>query len=184
MDVHTFFVILHLFGVAIGAGGAFMTDIIFLSSIKDYIFSPTEIRIIKRMSVAVWSGLILLVSSGIGLFALDPEGYLDSSKFILKMSIVVVLIINGAFFHFKIFPLLKSITNIPTHESDLFKNSRVFLIITGSVSVVSWSCAIVLGALRSLPVSLTLGAVIYVTAVLCGVIVGLLFSRKYASPQK
>ncbi|MEX0931745.1 MAG: hypothetical protein WDZ88_03265 [Candidatus Paceibacterota bacterium] len=181
MDLHTFFIIIHLFGVAIGAGGAFMTDIIFLSSLKDYIFSKTEIRIIKLMSVAVWTGLILLISSGLGLFLLDTEKYIASDKFILKMIIVAMLTINGALFHFKLFPILRSLEGEKTKDSPRFKAYRLFFVATGAFSIVSWTFAIILGALRSIPVSLTLGVTVYFSAVLFGVVFGTLSSRRFIS---
>ena len=42
IEIKTVYTILHLFGIAIGAGGAFASDLIFFKSIKDGKLSNTE----------------------------------------------------------------------------------------------------------------------------------------------
>ena len=90
MEIKVIWTILHLLGVAIGAGGAFASDFIFFQSIKDKKITETEMGFIENSSKMVWLGLFILVASGLGLFMLNPDQYLSSSKFITKMIIVLM----------------------------------------------------------------------------------------------
>ena len=84
LDQKTIFTIIHILGVALGAGGAYVSDMIFMSSIKDQRISKTEMRFLTLGSFFVWTGLITLIISGTGMFLTDTEGYLSSSKFLAK----------------------------------------------------------------------------------------------------
>src|SRR3989338_4218171 len=95
LELKTILLIVHIFGAIVGAGGAFTSDWIFLSSIKDSTINETEIRFIELGSRMVWIGLIILIISGLALFSLAPEQYLASGKFLAKMSIVGILTLNG-----------------------------------------------------------------------------------------
>jgi hypothetical protein len=143
--------IAHLFGVAVGAGGAFMSDAMFMSSVKDSRFSKTEVRFLKLGSVMIWSGVALLVLSGLGLFSFDPARYLASSKFLAKMTIVTAIVVNGLVFHFWHIPLIHKHMGMHFPTSDEFMRKRSWIMASGAVSFVSWSSAIVLGALRGVP---------------------------------
>lgn len=147
----TIYIIIHLFGVAIGAGGAFMSDAMFFSSIKDRMFNKTEIRFLKLGSTMVWVGLLLLFVSGIGLFTLYPDRYMNSSKFITKMIVVVIITINGAIMHTNQIPMIIRHENKKLKSSKEFIKKQPILLVGGAISVVSWSFAIVFGALRSIP---------------------------------
>jgi hypothetical protein len=143
------FVILHLFGVAIGAGGAFMSDVMFMNSIRDKKFSNTEVRFLQLASNTVWIGVIILLLSGIGIVASDPATYLSSSKFLAKMTIVGMITINGLVFHYSHFPLIRRHVNVSISTSHEFLRKRAYIVASGAISVVSWSSAIILGALRN-----------------------------------
>ena len=85
-QLHTLFLIIHLFGVALGAGGAFMSDGAFFASLKDRKISKDEFGILKITSQMTWVGLILLLVSGAGLFAMNPEVLSASTKFLREAS--------------------------------------------------------------------------------------------------
>jgi len=51
----------HIFGSIFGAGGAYMSDLIFLSSVRNKHISETEKRFIKMGGRMVWAGLALLI---------------------------------------------------------------------------------------------------------------------------
>ena len=152
-DAKTLFLVAHIFGVALGAGGAFMSDAMFMSAVRDSRFSKTEIRFLKLASVLIWSGLTLLVLSGIGIFSTDPERYMASSKFLAKMTIVGVIVLNGFVFHFWHLPLIHRHTGVHFPTSDEFMHKRVWILVSGAVSALSWSSALVLGSLSSVPLS-------------------------------
>lgn len=153
IDTHTILVILHLFGVAIGAGAAFMSDVIFMSAIRDRVLSKTEIRILKLMSVMVWIGLAILIISGGLLWATSSHDLLGSSKFLTKMTIVFILTVNGLIFHWLHLPEITLREDKHMLKNKRFTSRIPLLIASGAISVVSWMSAIVLGALRSLPYS-------------------------------
>ena len=96
LDQKTIFTIIHILGVAIGAGGAYVSDMIFMSSIRDQKISKTEMRFLTLGSIFVWAGLVTLIASGIGILLTDTEGYLSSSKFLANMSKKPFLFASGA----------------------------------------------------------------------------------------
>lgn len=153
MELKLIFTILHLFGVALGAGGAYMSDVMFFSSAKDDRISKTEFRFLTIGSRMVWIGLALLVLSGLGLFFLNVEGYLASSKFLAKMTIVFIVFINGLIFHFSHLDRIKRHAGAHLPSSDEFMRKRPVLLASGAVSFVSWTFALILGAMHNVPFS-------------------------------
>jgi uncharacterized membrane protein len=183
VEPKTIFTIFHLLGVAIGAGGAYMSDAIFFSSIKDREINDTELRFIKIGSRMVWAGLILLIISGALLFFNgSPEAYLHSSKFVAKMTIVAILTLNGIFFHtVHIRRLLSHRNELLVWPNSFIKESR-WLYPSGAISMVSWTSAIVLGAFRSVPWSYTTIMLVYCGIVLFAIIVSFIMRSHFLSP--
>lgn len=147
-NVREVLLILHLIGLAIGAGAAYFSEALFSHSLKDKVISETEYYIIKLASAVVWVGLSIMFVTGLLIFLGDSERLLDSSKFLAKMTILVILIFNGVVFHVKQIPALKKYIGKNLAKSKGFKKelSTPFFI-GGAVSGVSWTAAIVLGAL-------------------------------------
>ena len=181
MDIYTLLIITHLFGVALGVGGAFVSDLMFFKSVRDQKISGTEIEFLKLGSIAVWAGLALLVVSGTGLFLLDTEQYIASSKFLAKMTIVAVIIINGIVFHTIHIPRIMRHMDHHFPSSDEFMRKRSFLIMSGAVSATSWPCALILGALRDVSYSYTTIMIIYITLLLTATVSALIL-KDYIVP--
>jgi DNA-binding beta-propeller fold protein YncE/cytochrome b involved in lipid metabolism/uncharacterized membrane protein len=180
-QLHTLFLIIHLFGVALGAGGAFMSDGAFFASLKDRKISKDEFGILKITSQMTWVGLILLLVSGAGLFAMNPEVLSASTKFLVKISIIGVLLLNGIVFHAVHLPFigdhlgkLLSKKNSPNKFSE-----TPYLLLSGVISVTSWASAVILGALGGVPFSYLGGLTIYLAVIACGVFCSLLIFYKY-----
>lgn len=178
VDIKTLLLITHIFGVAFGVGGAFASDVIFLKSIKDGRITKTEMGFIVLGSSMVWIGLVILVLSGIGLFLLNPEGYLASSKFMAKMTIVVILTVNGFIFHISHIPRFLRHVDQFFHSSDEFMRNRPFIIVSGALSLISWSAALVLGVFKSVPLSYTTIMGIYLLVVIIAISIGFFLKRK------
>lgn len=178
MDIKTLFLILHIFGAVIGAGSAFFSDLLFLKSVRDGIISKTEIGFLRLGSMAVWIGLLLLLVSGAGLFFLDVDKYLTSNKFLAKMTVVAILITNGILFH--TVHLSRIVRHADQHfpSSDEFMRKSSLLLISGAISVVSWSTAITLGVMKNVPYSY--GTIMFWYALALGgaIISALLLKRK------
>ncbi|MBI5786999.1 MAG: hypothetical protein HY446_00390 [Candidatus Niyogibacteria bacterium] len=178
MNLGIFYDVLHLFGVAIGAGGAVVSDFMFFSSVKDGKISKTEMRFLLIGSRTVWLGLFILVLSGIGLVTLNPERILASEKFWAKMTIVAVIFINGLLFHRYHIPLLSRHVGENFSRSEEFANRKPFLLASGAISIVSWASAIILGALRKAPAGYFEIVGIYFLLIALGILFTAFFRRR------
>lgn len=178
-DLKTLYTIAHLFGVALGAGGAFMSDVLYLNSIKDKRIGKVEFRFLKLGSMMVWVGLLVLFISGTLLFSLDPARYLASDKFLLKLTIVGVLTVNGLIFHFLHMPVIRRELGKNLSHDAFFKQKSLWMYISGAVSVVSWSLALILGAVRSIPVSYCVGLLLYGAIVVLATIMSLISRQAF-----
>ncbi|MDP2648020.1 MAG: hypothetical protein Q8P35_02165 [Candidatus Yanofskybacteria bacterium] len=145
------YLIFHLFGVAVGAGSAYMSDLIFIHSARDGKISPTEHTFLRLASRMVWVGLFILILSGIGLYFEHPERYAESGKFWAKMTIVGVIILNGIIFHTYHIPHLKRNPGEHLLFSEVFSRRGPLLLVSGAVSFVSWTSALILGAINRIP---------------------------------
>ena len=181
VDLHTGYIIFHLLGVVLGAGGAFMSDAMFFSSAKDGQISEMEIRFLKLASRVVWIGIIILVISGALIFLEDTEKYLNSSKFLAKMTIVGIIILNGVIFHISHIPFLYRHTNLHMCLSKEVKDRMPGLIVSGVVSMISWLSALVLGSLKTVPYSYFVIMGFYLAVLALGISFALLF-KKYILP--
>lgn len=152
-DLKTLYLIAHVFGAIIGAGGAFVGDALFLASIKDGKINADELRLMKVSSKLVWSGVILLVLSGILLVTTDPARYLASDKFLAKVTIVAIIILNGIIFHLIHIPHIKKHLELKLSESETFMKRGSFILVSGALSMVSWVSTVILGMLRKTPFS-------------------------------
>lgn len=170
MDFGTFFVIAHLIGFALGAGGAFVTDAIFFTSIRDRVISATEIRFIELGGSIVWVGIFISILSGLGLFMADPGTFLASSKFQLKMTVFLVIVLNGLVIHRIHAPMFGRAVGRQLHTHPEFKRRIPILLLSGVVSTVSWLTALTLGTLRSINYTYTEGLAIYALVIMAGVI--------------
>lgn len=179
IDAKTVYTLLHLLGVTLGAGGSFMSDVIFISTTKDKILDISELNILKKGSTVTWAGLFLLIISGILLYSLDPQGYLSSDKFILKMIIVGIIAINGAIFHFIHTPRLQKMVGKNLADSDFFKKQSRSMYYSGAISIVSWVSALILGGLRMIPISVSLGLGIYFGLIIIAIIGAEIKRRQY-----
>ncbi len=164
----------HLFGVIIGAGGAFASDFMFFSSIKDKMISHTEMRFLRLGSRMVWVGLAIIIFSGAFLFAADAARYLDSSKFLAKMTIVGVIIVNGVIFHLYHIPRLHKHIGRDFSLSKEFVKKSPLLLISGVISVVSWLAAFVLGVFHEVPYSYWIIIAFYLAILGLGILITIL----------
>ncbi|HEY4510035.1 MAG TPA: hypothetical protein VJC15_03565 [Candidatus Paceibacterota bacterium] len=178
IEIKTIYTILHLFGIAIGAGGAFASDLIFFKSVKDGKLSSTEFGFMEMGSKMVWIGLAVLVVSGVLLFSLDTDKYLASSKFLAKITIVAIIIANGILLHLKFISKFRKAVREGEMPIGEYIESNPLLLVSGVVSVVSWSSAIILGAFRGIPYSYWMILDVYAAVVLSGIAFVLLFRRK------
>jgi hypothetical protein len=183
--LQTGYLILHLLGIAVGAGAAFTSDFIFLACIQDKKVSKDEFNILESASKAVWLGFILIIFSGIGLFSLDASTLLDSSKFLAKMTIIFIILINGMIFSIKHLPEIKSRIGKPFFgRRKVSKGEYSFLFVGGVISLVSWVYAIILGVFSYLPFSYPIIMSSYLLALIIASLVAYSEAKKFkAKPE-
>lgn len=146
---------LHIFAVAIGLGGATIVDIFFSKFLKDFKISEQESETLNVLSQVIWFGLGLAILTGLGLFLPDPERLLASPKFLVKMIVVAVILINGLFLNLLISPRLVQISfgKHHQHQSGELMRLKKFAFALGAVSITSWYSAFVLGMLKTSPLT-------------------------------
>lgn len=151
----------HLVGITLGLGSATITDLLFFKFIKDFRISHEESAIMRTLSQVIWFGLAVLLLSGLGLYLPQAARLNQSSKFLLKVIVVAVIIINGAFLNFLIHPRLVRISfGGPHHHTPgELRHIRKIAYALGAISAASWYTAFVLGLLPavSLPLPALLG---------------------------
>lgn len=152
-DASFFLTLLHLLGVAIGVGGAFFGDMLFFSATRNGIVSASELRLLVKAGKFIWVGLFVIVLSGAGLFFLDMDKYMASTKFLSKMSIVLVIAVNGVIFRAVHLKTLHRLVGVKLPSSAVFRKASIGMFISGAVSGASWISALALGSLPSLPFS-------------------------------
>jgi hypothetical protein len=163
---------MHLLGVTIGFGGAIITDIFFFKFLKDARISENEEGILKTFSQVIWLGLGIIVVSGILIFISNIEYYSSSAKFLTKMFVVGVIIINGFFLNKVVTPSLTAISfgKLKDNTDSRVRYLRHLSFALGAVSVTSWWTAFILGNMRSSPAPLPVLLGIYILALVCAVV--------------
>jgi uncharacterized membrane protein len=175
-----FFVALHLIGMALGLGGATISDFFFFRFLKDLRISLDEANILHMFSQVIWLGLGISFLSGIALYLPEMERLNESAKFLVKVIVVLVITLNGAFLNLKIAPQLVKISfGRPHHHSrgELHHERRLAYAL-GAISIISWYSAFTLGMFRISPASFLELLGIYGGLLLIGVVVSQIVERR------
>ncbi len=167
--------VVHVLGVVLGMGGALVSDVLFSVFAKDKNLNETEISTLSILSKIVFYSLILISISGIAIFLSDVEKYLDSAKFLAKMSILFVLLVNGYFLNKYIWPHLLNKDFFVSKEE---QNTRRLSFVCGAISVISWLSVLTLGVFNRLDMSYSLIMSLYLAILLFGGIVALFVEKK------
>jgi len=180
IDLKTLVTIIHVFGAIIWAGSAYMSDAMFFMSMKDVKIEKIELRFMKLWSMMVWFGLSVLILSWIILFLMDVDKYIESTKFLAKMTIVCIIVLNGIFFHKIHLPRIQRHENNDLPSSDEFTRSVHLLIGSGTLSFLSWTIVVILWMLRSIPYSYMQIMLVYGILVMVGIAINVpIFKRIY-----
>lgn len=178
-DSHSLWLTLHLFAMVLGLGGATYTDILLVRFLKDLKISHKEADVIRTMSKVVLLGIVLAFVSGLLLFLPAAKAYLEMPKFLAKVVIFVILVLNGFLLHHLILPRL---VKFSFHDDHYIGKSIVSLrhlgFVMGAVSFVSWYSVFLLGSFKEVPFSLSelLGG--YVLVLLVAIVVALGIEKK------
>lgn len=177
-EYKSYITLLHLLGFALGVGGATISDVLFMRFLKDFKITAEEKSILQLMSQIVWVGLLIIVVSGVGLFLPESERLLDSAKFLTKMIVIAVIILNGAVLNLLITPKLLTIA-WKENGIDVKNTSRMSNIAfaSGAVSFISWYTAFFLGFAKNVPYSFVQLISVYAGALLIGIIGSQIFKK-------
>lgn len=167
--------VLHVVAVVFGMGGALVSDILFSFFSKDKKLNATEITTLIILRNIVFYSLIVVVLSGITLFLSSVEEYLNSTKFLSKMSILCILILNGYILNKYIWPHVLN-KNFFTLKKE--RNIRRLAFVCGAISVISWLSVCALGVLDSLNMSYGLIMSTYLFIIFFGSIVALVIEKR------
>jgi hypothetical protein len=141
---------LHVFSVVLGMGAALVSDYLFTFFVRDFKINKFEHSTFRRMSKLVWASLYAITLSGIAVFLSDISKYAHSDKFLTKMTVVFVIVINGYLMKRLLEPVLHKLkfdADFTFHKITLRKKAFVL----GAISGASWLSAFVLAMLKNLP---------------------------------
>jgi hypothetical protein len=168
--------------LALGLGGATITDLFFFRFLRDWRISPHEADVTRTLSQVIWFGLAILVMSGVGLYLPQMEFLNASSKFLTKVVVVAVILTNGSFLNLVVAPRLVSMTfhSVSPEEGRKMARFRRLAFALGAISFTSWYTAFVLGMIRSVPLRFVSLLTIYALVVAAAVTVSQIMERRLA----
>ncbi|SFR45110.1 hypothetical protein SAMN05216203_0429 [Marinobacter daqiaonensis] len=142
----------HLLGLAFGVGGALTLDIIAFRYFYLDRITPEKLVLFHFIARLVTVGLVILWITGLAFLWLywqhQPE-LLGNPKVWAKVTIVVVLTVNGYFLHHKVFPILdRNLGRYLFYRVNVDEKAMMFTF--SSISIISWGFPLVLGIARSL----------------------------------
>ncbi len=169
------FLTVHLIAVAIGIGGATITDVLFFNFLRDFRISKKEQEVMNMLSNVMMIALILLYISGLALYLANAERLRVSPAFLSKVCIVVVLTINGILMHKHVAPKMMHLSFLlhPLQTPHLMHRLRKVSFMMGSVSFVSWYSVFLIATLKShFPVWVGLSHILgtYAVVLVCAMI--------------
>jgi hypothetical protein len=168
-------VIVHNIGFILGVGAATITDIFFFRSLRDNTISQEEKETMDTFSTIIWAGLGILIVSGIAMYLPEQLRLAVSAKFLLKLVVVGVIIINGIFLNMIVSPHMRRLTFSGEVPARRFRRLAFAL---GGISFTSWYVAFFLGSLRKIHIAF-IPAVLGYGVLLVGVVVGSQIMERY-----
>jgi len=146
-------VILHVFSMGVALGVTTVADFLFFRFLRDLKISQQESEILNTLSMIIWTVLVLIILSGLGLYLPNAESLNGSSKFMVKLTVVGIIILNGIMLNFLIGPNLTKIFGEEVNFSKSPRWVRRLAFAGGAISMTSWYSAFILGSLRKQPYS-------------------------------
>lgn len=181
MDWFTFLITLHIVGVALGVGGATISDFAFLKFLKNGKITKGEFDLLKIISNVVWSGVFILAFSGFGIFLflriVSPESvFIYDPRMLAHLTIFLVILLNGILMHIKVLPLIEKNTESSLASEELCSKLTVAFT-AGAISIVSWYTNLFLGSLRGLDFSYGFIMTVYIVILIIAILTSNLLGR-------
>lgn len=181
LSYYQYIVIAHVFFMAIGVGGATVTDVLFLKFLRNNNMSRQELIVMDTLSQVIWAALVGILVTGLVIFLPQASDLLENSKFLAKMSVVGVLIVNGVLLNVKIAPKMHLIFSVNKDLNPVWlQRTRRLAFALGAISIVSWYSAFLLGSLRSIELSYFQLISIYISLLVFGLVGSQISERLFA----
>lgn len=172
-------VIIHNIGFILGVGSATITDIFFFRFLKDSTISQEEKETMDTLTNVIWVGLAILIVSGLCLFIPEQVRLLASSKFLLKVVVVSVIVVNGLLLNMFVGPHMRRLSFEGTPPARRFRRLAFAL---GGISFTSWYMAFFLGSLRKISINFQTAVLVYLALIIC-VVLGSQIMERYVSKK-
>jgi len=178
------FLAIHLLAAALAFSSAILSDLLFFKFLKDFQISKFESGTLKFLSQCVWLFLGLTIMTGLAMFLPHAEHIVGNPIFKLKMTALVVIIINGSILNLIVAPRLvkASLENNPGESGLTYKYDKSDLpilgrlpFVLGPVSAISWLSVFLAGIFlgKFSGVSFNVLISVYLGLLLMGVLAGL-----------
>lgn len=151
MNLYELALVFHLLGVVFGLGGATVSDVLFLKSIKDERITPKEKSFLEGASLVIWLGIAILLFSGAVMYWMNWDVLSQQPRSQAHVSIVAIIILNGLFLNFFISPKLLFWSEEKEKRPEAvfsYRKIRRFAFVSGAISLTSWYSALFLGFAR------------------------------------
>ncbi|MDP2704506.1 MAG: vitamin K epoxide reductase family protein [bacterium] len=176
--------VLYALAMAIGLGASTLTDISFFRFLKDGEISEWEFGVLRLFSEVIWFSLAIIILTGLGIFFGDIGRYSYSGEFLLKTVIIGVIVANGAVLNLYVMPriLLSAVKQDRGNEPGRAVRKISFAL--GAVSLVSWFSAFILGYINLPLVDVPRVLLIYVSLLLCAIIVSQIVESRFVPAKR
>lgn len=174
-DLHLVYLVIFSLGLSIAAGAAFLSNLLFVTSIRDGKISVDEYRVLKNSRSVTWVGIILYAFAGVGLFTISAEAMLGLGIFYADMTIAGLMLINAFVFQYFHLPQLEKRVGknlLDGKGKQANSNLVAYLLVSETVSVVSWVFIILHHVMYRLPASYEVVMTTYFVVLL---VVGIIF---------
>lgn len=144
---YTIFITLHVLAMAIGIGGATVSDILFFKFLKDYRVSKKEEEVLHVLKDVILTAIFFIALTGILLFLAKPE-LANSGPFLVKTIATAILIMNGICLHLFVAPHLIKLDFKGGPKMSRGWHRLAFAL--GSISICSWYSVFFIASLKSI----------------------------------
>lgn len=139
----------HILGLVLGLGGTLILDILIFHFLWNFKIHKAEAVIMHLISQVVIIGLILLLTTGVAIYLTDQQQYLYSGRFLMKMTAVLVLTVNGIILNFYVMPKIEKLSLLKEEQKKRQPLKRTAFAV-GAVSVISWFAAFFFAMIKGL----------------------------------
>lgn len=142
----TIFLTIHVLSMAIGLGGATVSDLLFFKFLKDYRVSKKEEEVLHLLKDVILTAMFIITLSGLALYLPQASTLNESPLFLVKMAISFILIANGIALHVFIAPHL---IHLNLRQSECMGRAWHRLAFAlGAISICSWYSVFLIAMLK------------------------------------